>query len=51
MNLVIENITHLITGNRSSFYVKGLKPYLLMFHLNLLGLVVLKTVTVLIELL
>jgi hypothetical protein len=51
MNTVIENISYLITGTKSTSYVKKLKPYLLVFHLNLLGLVVLKVVKVLMEVL
>lgn len=46
MNTVVENITHLITGTRSSETVKELKPYLVVLHLNLLGLVILKVIKV-----
>lgn len=51
MNTVIENITYLITGTKSPDYVKELKPYLLVFHLNLLGLLCLKVVKVVSEIL
>jgi hypothetical protein len=51
MNSVISNLTYLITGNRSSSYVKELKPYLLVLHLNLIGLVGLKLVKIVLEIL
>jgi hypothetical protein len=46
MNTVVENITYLVTGNKSPEYVKELKPYLVVFHLNLLGLLILKVIKV-----
>ena len=51
MNTVIENITCLIMGTRSQDVVKELKPYLVVFHLNLLGLLCLKVVKVISEIL
>lgn len=49
MNTVIENITCLITGTKSEEHVKELRPYLIVFHLNLLGLLCLKVVKVISE--
>jgi hypothetical protein len=42
MNTLIDNLTQLITGTDSPDTVKELKPYLVVFHLNMLGLLGLK---------
>jgi len=47
MNTVISNLTYLITGSNSDYYSKELKPYIVVFLINLLGLVGIKLVKIL----
>jgi hypothetical protein len=46
MKTITENITYLVLGTKSPEYVNELKPYLVVFHLSLLGLLVVKVIKV-----